>query len=251
MVLPGPARLSLASLTWLLETERIGRPHLVLEPAAVWHPPAELDALHAQARAEIAALGWYDRRRRLDIEVAVTLPMLCRAESECFGWITRNIATIGVLAAATGRHGLLAVREGDAVWLNRIGRGRLAETVAAQTADVAAGPGKPMTVFRRELAATVRGQRLTEAAVRVGPARVAVRRIREIAALPLLGKGELYAAACDGVGRYRVSEPLRYADTPNGRYLNLTVGPDQLLVAPAGRADLADRLRELCRSVTR
>lgn len=251
MVLPGPARLSVQALTWLLEVERLGSPHLVLEPAAVWYPPGELDELHDQARAEVAALGWYDRRHRLDIEVAVALPMLCRAAAECFGWISRDTSVIGVLAAATGRHGLLAVRDGDSVWLGHISRVRLAETVAAQTADVPAGHGRPVTVSRREVAGTVRGQRITEAAVQVGPASVAVRRVQQIAALPVYGKGELYAAVRDGVGRYRVSQPVRYADTPNGRYLNLSVGSDQILVAPASRADLADRLKELSRSLSR
>src|SRR4051812_45642127 len=111
MVLPAPARLSLQALSWLFEVEQLGNPHLVLAPTAVWHPPAELDELHVQARAEVAALGWYDWRQRLDIEVAVALPLLGRAESECFGWITHGTAMIGVLAAAAGRHALLAVRD--------------------------------------------------------------------------------------------------------------------------------------------
>jgi len=251
MVLPGPARLSVRALTWLLDVERIGAPHVVLAPAAVWHPPSELDAQHVQARAEIDALGWYDRRPRLEVEVAVALELLCRAESECFGWITHDETTRGVLAAATGRHGLLAVRDGESVRLNHINPGRLAETLAAQTADVPAGKGKPVTVSRAEVTGTVRGQRITEAAVQVGPAGVEVRRVRRLAALAVLGTGELYAAVRDGVGRYRVSEPLRYADSPEGRYLNLALGADQVLVAPAGRADLAGRLRELGRALSR
>src|SRR2546430_785706 len=82
----GPAGLGGGALTWLLEVERRGGPHLVLAPAAVWYPPGEQDEQHATAREEIAALGWYDRRKRLEIEVAVALAMLCRAESEFFGW---------------------------------------------------------------------------------------------------------------------------------------------------------------------
>ena len=124
MVLPGPARLSVQALTWLLDTEQIGEPHLVLAPTAVWHPPADWDELHAQARAEITALGWYDRRGRLEIEVAVALAIVCRAEVEFFGWITRDTSTIGVLAAGIGRHGLLAVRDGESVWLKHTGPAR-------------------------------------------------------------------------------------------------------------------------------
>jgi hypothetical protein len=251
MVLPGPARLSVRALTWLLDSEQIGEPHLVLAPAAVWHPPSDQDELNTQAREEIIALGWYDRRKQLEIEVAVALAMLCRAESEFFGWITRDKSTIGVLAAGIGRHGLLAVRDGDAVWLKHTGRTLLAETLAAQTADIPAGQGKPVTVSRAEVVGSVRGQRITEAAVRVGPASVAVRRVQQLVALPPVGKGELYTAVRAGMGRYRVSEPVRYADTQHGRYLNLTMGRDQMLVAPASRADLVARLTELHRSLAR
>jgi hypothetical protein len=242
MVLPGPARLSVRALTWLLEVEQIGEPHLVLAPAAVWRPPDGWDA-----REEIAALGWYDRRERLEIEVAAALAMLCRAESQFFGWLTRERATIGVLAAGIGRHGLLAVRDGDSVWLNRVGRAVLAETLVAQTPEVPAGQGKPVTVSL----GSARGHAIIEAAVRVGPAGVAVRRVRQIAGLPTTGAGELYAALCDGLGRYRVSEPVRYADTTQGRYLNLTTGPSDAVVAPASRANLVARLKERRRSLSR
>jgi len=98
---------------------------------------------------------------------------------------------------------------------------------------------------------SVRGQRITEAAVRVGPASVAVRRVQQLVALPPVGQGELYTAVRAGMGRYRVSEPVRYADTQQGRYLTLTMGRDQMLVAPASRADLVARLAELHRSLAR
>lgn len=249
MVLPAAARLSVRALAWVLRAERVGEPHLILAPAAVWCPPGDQEELDGVARAEIRALGWYDRQDRLEIEVAVALGMVCRAEAEFFGWITRGQATIGVLAAGIGRHGLLAVRDGDWVWLTHIGRAGLAEALAAQTPDVPAGQGKPVTVARDEVLRSVRGQRITEAAVRVGPASLAVRRVERLVALPLSGKGELYAAVRDGMGRYRVSEPVRYADTEKGRYVNLATERDQVLVAPAGRADLVVRLKDLRRSL--
>jgi hypothetical protein len=235
MVLPGPARLSVQALTWLLETERIGEPHVVLTPTGVWHPPAEHDERPARARAEIAALGWYDRRQGLANEVAVALAMLCRAELEFFGWITGNQTTIGVLAAGTGRHGLLAVRDGNMVWLDHIGGAVLAETLAGQTADVPAGQGKPVTVSRAETTM---------------PANAAAQRVQQLVTLPTTGNGELYAAARDGVGRYQVSEPVCFVDTQDGRYLTLATGQDQVLVVPASRADLVARLKDRRRSVS-
>ncbi len=254
MVLAGPARLSLDALTWVLAVEEIGELHRVLAPTAVWRPVDEADDVSAAAREEIITLGWYDRRKRLEVEVAAALVVLCRAETEYYGWINRGETTIGVLAAATGGQALLAVRDGDNVWLKPTGRSWLAEALAGQTADIPAGQGKPVTVARADVMGSVRGQRLTEAAVQVTPASVAALRAQQIAALPTIGGGELYAAIRDGVGRQRISRPLWYADTQNGRYLtDMTIsgGQHQVLVAPASRADLVARLKELHRSISR
>lgn len=240
MVLPGPARLSVAALTWLLAVERIGEPHPVLASAPVWRPSVEENALRGEAREEVAALGWYDRRERLEAEVAATLVMLCRATSEFFGWVTHGETATGVLAAGLGRHGLLAVRDGDAVSLRHVGRTALAGTLVGQLPEATVGSGKPVTVSRAELWAPAR-----RTAVRVGPAGAEVRRVRQLVALPLSGAGELYAAVRDRLGRYLVSEPVRYADTRDGRYLTVSAGHDQVLVAPAGRTELVARLTRL------
>lgn len=239
MVLPGPARLSARTLTWLLRAERIGEPHPVLTPPAVWYPPAELDDQHTRARSEIAALGWYDHHDLLDREVAAALPLLCRAEAEYFGWLTRDGTTIGVLAAGTGRHGLLAVADGAVVTLDHAGRARLAEALVGQIPDRPPGPGKPLSVTRSEVLGTTR---IIEA---VHPANLPARRARQLIALPTRASGELYAAHRDHLGRYRVSDPLRYADTDAGRYLNLATGADRILITPAARADLLSRLKAL------
>lgn len=233
MVLPEPARLSVATLAWLLAAERIGEPHPVLASTAVWRPRAEEQALDERTRDEIAALGWYDRKGTLDAEVTATLVMLCRATSEFFGWISRGEATAGVLTAGLGRHGILAVRDGDAVWLNHIGRTALARTLVGQLPDVPAGPGQPITVPRTPAPRTT---------VRVGALAPDVRRVRHLVALPRTGGGELYAAARDRLGRYLVSEPVRYADTRDGRYVTVSATQDQLTVSPAGPSELVTRL---------
>jgi hypothetical protein len=253
MVLPGPARLSVDALTWLLESEGIGELHRVLAPTAVWRPTDEMDAGRIAARTEISGFGWYDRRSRLDVEVAAALTVLCRATTEFYGWINHGEATIGVLAGAIGGQALLAVRDGERVWLKPTGWPRLAAALISQTADVPAGRGQPLTVARSDVLGAVRGQRLTEAAVQVTRATVAVQRVRQIMALPTTGGGELYAAVRDGLGRYTISPPVSYADTTDGRYVTITTGTQhqQVLVAPATRADLVARLTELHRSLTR
>jgi ESX secretion-associated protein EspG len=254
MVLPGPARLSVDALTWLLNVEQIGELHRVLAPTAVWWPPEEIKTVTEAAQAEITVLGWYDRRKRLEVEVAAALAVLCRAETEFYGWINHRESTIGLLAAAIGGQALLAVRDRETVWLKATGRSRLADMLIGQTADVPAGRGRPVSAARSDVVGSVRGRRLTEAAVQATRAGVAVERVQRMMALPATGGGELYAAVRDDVGRHRISAPLHYADTADGRYLIRTTpagGQDQVTVAPATRADLVIRLQELHGSLTR
>ncbi|MFL6141555.1 MAG: ESX secretion-associated protein EspG [Labedaea sp.] len=250
MVLPGPARLSVEALTWLLAGEGIGELHRVLAPAAVWQPADEVDAVRVAARAEITALGWFDRRQRLDVEVAASLAVLCRATTEFYGWINHDEATIGVLAGAIGGQALLAVRDTDRMWLKPTAWPRLAAALVGQTAEVPAGRGQPVTVTQAEILGAVRGQRLTEAAVQVTRASGAAQWVRRLVALPTTGSGELYAAVRDGMGRHRISAPIPYADTSEGRYVTVRTGA-QVLVVPANRANLVARLTEAHRTLAR
>lgn len=254
MVLPGPARLSVVALDWLVTTQGIGELHQVLSPEAVWRPPAETDFLAASARTEIMPLGWFDDGARLDVEVVASLTVLCRADTEYFGWISHEGTIIGVLAAAIGGQALLAVRDGDTVWLHDIGRNSLAEALVGQTADVPAGAGGGVTVVRAELLATHDGQRISEAGVGVRRASADVRYVQRLASSPATGGGELYVAVRDAVGRRRLSGPLHYTDTSHGRFTIVTAPspePDQVTVAPATRSDLVTRLRRCHESLAR
>jgi hypothetical protein len=66
---------------------------------------------------------------------------------------------------------------------------------------------------------------------------------------PVSGSGELYAGRRDEVGGYtRLEQPLHYADTDWGRYLNYTTGSGddaEIHVGPASPAVLAATLRDL------
>jgi hypothetical protein len=103
-----------------------------------------VDAARAHAYDEAARLGWVDRRGRLDVEVVESLSVVCRAGVEFSGWLASPAAgTVGVLAAATGREGILAVRDGDEVWLRRAQPKKLAEALVAQLPEMHAGSGTP------------------------------------------------------------------------------------------------------------
>jgi hypothetical protein len=59
------------------------------------------------------------------------------------------------------------------------------------------------------------------------------------------GLGELYVAARDQRGRYRMSEePVRYRDTAAGRVMVIVSG-DHLSIAPGANAVLTERLRRV------
>jgi hypothetical protein len=87
------------------------------------------------------------------------------------------------------------------------------------------------------------------------PAPAEVRIAQQVISQPTTGGGELYVAVRDRMGRRRgVQEPLRYADTATGRWLNYMVPggeEERVLIAPATRQDLTARLQEMHRNLSR
>jgi hypothetical protein len=101
-----------------------------------------------------------------------------------------------------------------------------------------------------------RGRRATEAGVGTRPASPQVRLAQRIAGARTTGGGQLRVTVRDRLGRRRASEhPLRYADTANGRWVNLTTpaagGDNRIVIAPASRRDLVARLEESHRALLR
>ena len=255
MVLPKPLTLPAEALARLVALENLGELHVTLEPAAVWRPRQLEHEEETHARAEFARMGLFDRRGRLDVEVVASLAVLCRPGAEFYGWISHGEKTVGVLAAAIGREAILAVRDGDSVALSQIRPETLPEALVAQTAEVPPGRGEAFSLLQSEALASVGGRQRTEAGVGTRPASTEVRLAQKIAELPTIGGGQLYVAVRDGLGRRRATEqPLRYADTANGRWLNHTTavsGDNRILIAPASRRDLVVKLQEMHASLTR
>jgi hypothetical protein len=255
VVLPKPLTMPAEALVRLVALENLGELHVVLKPSAVWRPKAVEHEVETRAREEFGRLGLFDRRGRLDVELVASLSVLCRAGAEFYGWITIEGKTRGVLAAAIGREAILAVRDGDEVSLSQIRAESLPDELVGQTADVPPGRGDAFSLLRSDAMASVGGRQRTEAGVGTRRASPEVRLAQKIAELPTKGGGQLSVAVRDGLGRRRATEqPLRYADTPNGRWLNHTtpVGDDQrIFIAPASRRDLVSRLQEMHASLTR
>jgi hypothetical protein len=235
--------------------ENLGDLHITLKPQPVWRRRADEERVETEARKEFQRLGLLDRRGRVEVEVAASLAVLCRAGAEFYGWINEGDDTKGVLAGAIGREAVLAVREGALVTVTQIRPETLPNALVGQTPDVGVPRGEAVSILRSDMLATVGGRQRTAAGVGMRPAPPEVRIVQQIMAQPTTGAGELYVAVRDRMGRrVPVRAPLRYADTPNGRWLNYMTptpdGDDRVLVAPAGRADLIGRLQEMHRNLT-
>jgi hypothetical protein len=244
----------LDTLARLVRIENIGVLPEVLLPSAGWQPQDEDRALDGQVRDECTRLGWLDHRRRLDVDVASALRVLCRASTEIYGWITVDQTTIGVLAGTLGKQALLAVRREAWVSVCSIRPKDLATMVVAQTPDIPAGKGKPMRVRRSDALAFDGGQHRAHGGVSTRPLPLEVWRVIQVAGLPQTGAGEFHVSVRDSMGR-RVSsmDPVGYVDTTSGRYATLIStadGETELLLAPTSHRDLVARLHQAHDSLT-
>lgn len=254
-MLEKPLRLHVEAVHLLVRMENLGELHVTIKPTAMWRPRDDRRRLETEARTEFMHMGLLDNRGRLDVEVAASLAVLCRAGAEFYGWLNEGDNTKAVLAGAIGREAILAVRDGDWVRMTQIPPESLPMALVSQTPDVPPSRGEAVTVLRSDMLATVGGRQRTAAGVGMRPAPPEVRIAKQVVSQPVTGGGELYVAVRDRMGRRRpVTEPLRYADTQGGRWLNYMTssadGEERVLLAPASRADLAARLQEMHRNLT-
>jgi ESX secretion-associated protein EspG len=255
-VLEKPLKLHVEALVRLVRMENLGELHTTLKPAAVWRRKEDQDRIEVEARKEFMQLGLLDSRGRVDVEVAAALAVLTRAGAEFYGWVNEGDKTKGVLAGATGREALLAVRDGQMVSITQIRPETLPQALVNRTPDVRPARGEAVNVLRSDMLASSGGRQRTAAGVGLRPAPPEVRIVQQIMAQPVVGGGELYVAVRDRMGRRKATEePLRYADTEQGRWLNYSTsagdGEQRILVAPASRADLVGRLQEMHRGLSR
>ncbi|RZS44356.1 ESAT-6 protein secretion system EspG family protein [Herbihabitans rhizosphaerae] len=257
MTLPADVSLPAELLAAIVHEESLGELHVALAPAAMWRPRARRRELTEQIAAEVARLGWRDRKGRLDAEVEASLRVLCMPTVEYYGWLHDGERTIGVLAAAIGNEAVLALRDGDTVWLNQLrGPSRLASSLVAQTPDVPPGHGGPLRVPQEELAATrTDGRTRMPSGATLRRASHAARTARQLMDQPVYGTGELHTAIRDHLGRRQQAEPpVTYTDTASGRYtsaVTTTSGESFIEIAPATREDLIRRLHTAHEQLTR
>ncbi|CRK61188.1 hypothetical protein [Alloactinosynnema sp. L-07] len=251
-MLDRPLVLSASALARTIAAENLGELHITLAPTRGWRPRAEEHAADTAARAEIARHGGIDRRGRLDADLAATFRLLCSPHIEYYGWLNEGDRTIGVLVAAIGRDTILAIRDGDTVHLAQAQPDRLPELLVAQAPDIPPGRGHTLTVALADLAPAPSARLSVGVRPRSGPPEV--QQALRLAELPTTGGGELYAAVRDSSGRRHSSpNPVRYADTVQGRWLNVTLpgSEPRVVIAPADRRALVSRLTDLHGALTR
>lgn len=251
-MLDRPIKLPVSTLARTIRTNNLGELHITLAPTASWSPREAEQAADDQARAEIGRLGLIDRRGRLDADLEASLTLLCKAHAEFYGWINEGDSTIGVLAAATGRDAILAVRNGETVYLTQAEPERLPDLLVAQTPDVAPARGQAITMALADMRPAPTGRMTVGVGARQGTAES--RLAERIMETPTSGGGQLYTAVRDRLGRrLSVDHPLRYADTIHGRWLNLTVpgSEPRVIIAPADRRALVGRLHDLHMRLTK
>ncbi len=254
-MLAKPLTLPAEALARLARMENLGDLHVALKPTAKWRRKAIQEQIETLLRSEFQRMGLLDNRGRVDGEIASSLAVVCRAGAEFYGWIKADGRTRGVLAAAIGREAVLAIRDGEDVTLNQIRPESLPMVLVAQLPEVPPAQGQQVSLLQSDLQTGASGRVRTEAGVGMRPAPPEVRMAQQIAQQPTVGGGELYVAVRDRLGRRKtVPQPLRYADTPTGRWLNYQTptgdGGQRILLKPATQSELAGRLQEMHRALS-
>jgi hypothetical protein len=223
--------------------------HIALAPQAVWRPDhvrAELDRTVAELHARYAA----EPADREEPDFATIAELLSKPSEARYGWITdkRNDTSLSVLVAGTSWFGLIAVRDGDDIWVRTFQPDRLSAVLAGVLPhDTEKPAASPIVVLRSEM---LDAEKLAYDTV----PRSEVRRAQRFAELTPHLSAEFNAETRDSSGRrQRGPVPLRVYDTDDGRWA-LRVTPhytdERLELWPVGQAEFANLMDELRHEIT-
>jgi hypothetical protein len=239
------------------EGERLARRNVALDVPSPGITHTERAVFVEQAWGSLAERG-LAANRRLTPELADAFALLANPQVSIDLWIWVDRRKIKGLAAAAGDVAVLAVVDGDEVWLIESRAGALAEAAVSVAGDMPAGYGRSISLPNDVLRAASEeagrdAEKLVLALERHG--------------LPLHEAQEL-AAMCDGMstrGQFGVERarpggpPVRagrvvaWHDTPSGRYLHQarpsSDGRSWSTITPIDNARLAGCVWELVQEV--
>ncbi|HEV7975227.1 ESX secretion-associated protein EspG [Amycolatopsis sp.] len=244
-----PERFNADELAALVTHTTGGDLHIALAPQAVWRPAAdqaELDRTVAELHARYAA----EPADREEPDFATIAELLSKPPEARYGWITdkRNDTSLSVLVAGTSWFGLIAVRDGDDIWVRTFQPDRLSAVLAGVLPhDTEKPAASPIVVLRSEM---LDAEKLAYDTV----PRSEVRRAQRFAELTPQLSAEFNAETRDSSGRrQRGPIPLRVYDTEDGRWA-LRIKPhytdERMELWPVGQAEFADLMDELRREIT-
>lgn len=239
-----PERFAVDRLAAMVTEATGGELHPVLAPQAVWLD----DAARAEADKSLAAAkarygnNPYDEDEPAFSDIAV---LLSNPPEASFGWIadTTTGVNLGVLVAGSVWFRLVAVREGDDVYVRTFHKDRLTAVLTdILPADAIKSTVPSITVLRSEMRALSR-----EVVGAVTPS-ADIRRAQRFASLQPWVIAELYMETRRPDGNRLVSEPLRVYDTDEGRWLlsaKKHYTDEHLTLTPANAYDVATALERL------
>lgn len=215
--------------------------HVVLAPQAVWRS----GETEARANAAVAELGNRHAGEPADRDepgLGEVAELLSRPPEARYGWIADHVngTKLSILVSGTRHYGLIAVREGDDVWIRMFDRGTLSDTLAQVLPDSPRGnDSQPISVLRSEL------RRAENPSVVASPE---VRRAQRFAQLTPLVTAEFHVETHRAGRRARSRFPLRVYDTETGRWAVTTQAhydDERWQLTPATTADVGRLLEDL------
>ncbi|MFE0023004.1 ESX secretion-associated protein EspG [Amycolatopsis sp. NPDC059021] len=241
-----PERFAADQLAALVTEATGGDLHTVLAPQAVWLDDVER-ARAKRALEDLAAQYAGEPVNGNEPAFTDVAELLTRPPEARFGWFSDLVSStrLRVLVAGSRWFSLVAVGEGDDIFVRTFDEERLAVALAS---ILPAGAGRAGRAPISVLASEYREAAHDTAAL----PRAEVRRAQRFAELEPSMIAELYVEARRPDGHHTISEPLRVYDTEQGRWLFTTspeYGDERLTLAPATTMDVVAALDALRNSM--
>ncbi|MGQ0838639.1 ESX secretion-associated protein EspG [Actinokineospora sp.] len=246
-------RLSRDALVRVIRRENLGEPHPVLSGAQVWLDEADEHAADRRARAELSRIGALDRDGRLASDFHDALAVVARPKVEFYGWVARADSNFALLAASTGRAGVLLVHEDRDVLIAPAHADALPEALIARLPEFPPARGHSITAPESEFRLRPPTPKDGFGTFRQPKSAIPAKELRRLVEQPRYGGGQVYAAGREAGSRRCRALALTYLDTESGRWMTYvdTRGPADrwIVAAPAGVQAMAGRVRTVGRSL--
>lgn len=224
-------------------------------PTPLFVPPAGEAERHAAERAavdELRRLNLIAGRDELDDEVTAAFGLLRRPVDEFYGWFVRSDRTVfSAVAAVREQRAVLAVLDENAVWLSDISPDGPAQALVGVAPRLAAVRATSISAPAGDFylpppgTAVPADDRIVRGRVTPKGHEADGAKLRALVAQPSIGRGQLFVATRDQLGRRRRPDrPIYYLDTDGGRWMfhfSTARGGEPWLTAAPGAPEVLTR----------